>query len=158
MSRATFAIPFVLLSCLIPLGCATPTERNVAMVQGASPTSVEVNVPPKQLVETIKSVMAGAPLSLPVEKEERGLLVTGWQRFPGEWHIARRWQERTRYIVRVVPDWDDPAGKSRLEVTAQTEQRAAEGQNWTPAPELARQDRAERVLEQIRSSIRTNGR
>ena len=105
--------------------------------------------PPKQLVEDVRRVLTSPPLSLDVEGQHQGTLVTGWKRFRGDWHIGRHWQERTRYRVEVIPDWDEPTSRARLRVTAETEQRAAEGQRWDREPRVPRPKRAQDTLRQI---------
>ena len=109
----------------------------------------EFAVAPKALLQSAKDAVAAPPLSLGVEREEKGTFFTSYQRFPGEWHIGRRWQERTKYRVAVIPDFDEPASRARLQVTEQTEQRAAEGQDWKPAHELNRPERAKALLDAI---------
>ena len=105
--------------------------------------------PPKQLLQDVKRVVTSPPLSLGAELEDRGTLLSGWKRFRGDWHIGRYWQERTRYRIEVIPDWDDPTARARLRVTAETEQRAAEGQHWDREARVARPERAREVLRRI---------
>lgn len=136
------------------LGCAA---------QPASPptpvTSATLNVPPQQLVEQVRRIVTSPPLSLEITHQQDGTIVTGWQPFRGEWHIARYWYERTRYHITVTPDFNDPTHRSQLEVTDETEQRAEEhglnpsAQKWWPAPELHRPQRSEAVLRQIEERL-----
>jgi hypothetical protein len=101
------------------------------------------------LIETVKQVVTSPPLSLPIEQEHKGTIITGYQEFPGDWHIARRWQERTRYRISVIPDFDEPTRHSRLEVTEESQVRATEGQEWHDDPDVQRPDRAASLLQQI---------
>jgi hypothetical protein len=141
----------VLLACA---GCA-PSPAGEASASRMAPEAVaEVEKPPKELVEELKRVVAAPPLSLGVEETGKGTLVTGWKRHRGDWHIGRHWQERTRYRVEVSPDWDEPTRRSRLRVTAETEQRAAEGQRWDREPRMPRPQRARRVLDEILRQLR----
>ena len=144
------ALPLSLLLGLSLAGCGTETPAQVATNSRIDPlASAAVNVPPKQLVERVKQVVSAAPLSLGIESQERGSVTTGWKRYEGDFHIARRWQERSRFRVEVVPDWDEPTAKSKVYVTAETEQRAAEGQDWDHEPRVPRPERAKEVLDQI---------
>jgi hypothetical protein len=112
-------------------------------------------VPPKQLVTTIKEIVTAPPLSLGVTEEKDGSILTGYQEFPGNWHIGRRWQERTRYRVTVNPDWNEPTAAARIEVRELTEQRAASNQTWKPAFDLQRPDRAKELLAKLDEQIRS---
>ena len=148
------ALAMLLLCGFIFAGCAdTPAE--VAANSRIDPAaSAAVDVPPKQLIERIKQAVTSAPLSLGVESQERGMILTGWKRYEGTMHIARRWQERTRFRIQVVPDWDEPTAKSRVSVVAETEERAAEGQSWDHEPRVARPKRAQEMLDQILQQVR----
>ena len=144
-ARAVWCV--VTLACLAAAGCnsfskADPTPK-VAVIER------DFAVPPRQMLQIAKQAVTQAPASLPVESEEKGSFVTGWNRHRGEWHTARHWQERTRYRVTVIPDWDEPAARSRVQVVQETQQRRAEGQTWKPAPGLVRHERAQKILDQI---------
>jgi len=131
-------------------GCATQ------LPMGPSPLSTvqgEFDIAPKQMVEVVHQTVTAAPLSLTVESTEKGTILTGYQRFEGEWHILRRWQEQTRYKITVIPDWDQPMVRCRVQVTDETETRATEGQTWDRAPELDRQDRSRQLLDRIRQAV-----
>ena len=143
---ATFA---VLLACALCAGCANSPVAEAKASQAGSEATAEVAAAPKQLLADVRRVVESPPLSLGVESEDRGTLVTGWKRFQGDWHIARHWQDRTRYRIEVIPDWEDPTGRARLRVTAETQQRAAEGQTWDREPRVARPKRAQDTLRQI---------
>src|SRR5215211_1041412 len=94
-------------------GCASHWPTVDTKIAGAQ---AEIPLPPKQLLETAKRVVTSPPMSLKVEEEGKGSFLTSGQRFPGEWHVARRWQELTRYRVTVIPDFDNPSTHSRVEV------------------------------------------
>jgi hypothetical protein len=117
-------------------------------------------VPAQQLATEVYKVVAAPPISLPVEDQGNGSLLTGWQEpFQGDFHIARYWHERTRYHITVVPDFSDPAHRSRLQITDESEQRPeedglnAEAKKWHPAPDSHRLERSEAVLKQIETSL-----
>ena len=140
-------------SLALGAGCTPNAAREAAASHKGNDASADVAAPPKQLVQDVKRILTEPPLSLGVESEDRGTLVTGWKRYRGEFHIARHWQERTRYRVEVTPDWDEPTDRARLRVTAETEQRAAEGQRWDREPRVPRPQRAQEVLRQIMSQL-----
>jgi hypothetical protein len=117
------------------------------------PAESVVELPPMQVVEEVRRLVTGAAMNLGVTEEYNGVIVTGYERHPGNWHIGRRWQEQTRYRIAVIPDWREPTTRSRIEVQAQTEQRAAEGQRWDPAPQIHRPERAQAVLNRLVSDI-----
>lgn len=146
-----------LLLCGLSLitGCADAPKEIAANSRLDPLASAAVDMPPKQLVERIKQVVSAPPLSLGVESQERGAVQTGWKRYEGELHIARHWQERTRYRIEVVPDWDEPTAKSKIHVIAETEQRATEGQDWDREPRVPRPRRAQEMLEQIIQQVPT---
>ena len=134
------------LIVLSTVGCASKfPEAHSAM----DVSSAELALAPKDALAAVKRVVSEPPLSLGVQSEDKGTLVTGYQSFPGAWHIGRRWQERTRYRITIAPDWDEPTAKCRLTVLAETDQRAATGQRWDPAPHLNRTDRAKKLLDHI---------
>jgi hypothetical protein len=111
-------------------------------------------MPPKELVEAVKRAVAEPPLSLGIERQDRGTLTTGWKRYRGDWHIGRYWQDRTRFRIEVSPDFDEPLNRSRLSVIAETEQRAAEGQRWDREPRIPRPKRAQDALKAILDHVR----
>ena len=155
MNRIALATLLLCVSSL--LGCSNPPAEMAANSRLDPVASAPIDVPPKQLVEQIKQVVSTPPLSLGVEVQERGVIQTGWKRYEGDFHIARHWQERTRYRIQVVPDWDEPAGKSKVQVIAETEQRAAEGQKWDTEPRVPRPQRAQEVLDQIVQQVKGQG-
>ena len=133
------------------LGCQS--KRDVPFPAAAP--SQAINVPPKQLLADVKRIVTSQPISLPIESEDesQGKLVTGYQSFRGNWHILRYWQERTRYIIEVMPDFNDPTGRARLQVSQQTQQRAASNQTYDDAPELDRHERAAKLLSEIQTGL-----
>ena len=142
-----------LLAWTTGAGCTRTPAQEAAASRQSPLASAGVAAPPKQLVEDVKRAVAAPPLSLGVEEQDKGTVVTGWKRYRGDWHIGRHWQERTRYRIDVAPDWDEPAARSRLTVTAETEQRAAEGQRWDREARVQRPGRARKVLDTIVSRV-----
>lgn len=128
-----------------------------------SPAAVEqspaYDMPAKRMFDAVRQIVSAPPISLPVREEQPGTLLTGWQPFRGEFHIARYWYERTRYRISVVPDFNDPGRRSHVQVTDETEQRAEEGgfnpsaERWTPAPDLHRPARSAALIQQIENQL-----
>ena len=133
-------------------GCASSELSQPAEMTDAA-RSRTFDIPPKQMADRVGEALAAEPLAIPVAETTDGVIVTGYKEYPGEWHIARRWQERTRYRITVIPDWNDPTGKARIEVIPETQQRAADVQEFKPAPELDRTQRAAEVLRAIEQKL-----
>lgn len=149
--RLTRLTSMPLMLVLLGLGCAHYPSTG----QTLNPARAEFDVPPKQMVKRIEQVVSSPPFSLDVTDQGQGILVTTPQRFPGEWHVARRWQEQTRYRISVIPDFDQPTQKCAVEVRDFTEQRAAEGMKWESSDPLPRPQRLADLLEAIRRSVAT---
>jgi hypothetical protein len=135
-------------------GCSNQPKPSPRLGQVAA---AEYDVSPKQLLETVRQVVTSPPLSLPIEQEHKGMILTGYQDFPGQFRIARKWQEHTRYRISVIPDFDEPARHSRLEVAEETQQRATDGQAWQDDAELQRPERAAALLRQIEERVKVAG-
>jgi hypothetical protein len=140
----------VLFALLLP-GCASSFNKVDTKMEALS---ADFDIPAKDMMARLKQVLDSPPLSLGVMEQSQGSLLTGYQRFPGDWHIGRRWQEQTRYRITVSPDFNEPAAKSHIEVREMTEQRAAEGMKWENRDSLPRPQRARDVLRQIESQLR----
>jgi hypothetical protein len=152
-SRIVPGILALALSTLAMLSTACQGDHSAT---SGRPQTLDVNVPPKQVVEQVKQALSQPPLNMPAESEKEGTLVTGWERHRGDFHVARYWQERTRYTIQVVPDWNEPTTRSRLQISQETQQRATDGQEWQPAPELDRAGRAQDLVEKIRANLKTS--
>jgi hypothetical protein len=146
----------MVLAAAVVLGIGCSAQHPAAQTT----QSPSYDIAPKQLAADVRRIVSSPPLSLPVQDEEDGTIVTGWQPFRGDLHIVRYWYERTRYHITVLPDFNDPARRSRVQVVEETQQRPEEsGPNhtanqWTAAPDLHRPDRAAEVLHQIESKLR----
>jgi hypothetical protein len=107
----------------------------------------------------VKRIVQSPPISLAVQDEQDGMFVTGWQPFQGDLHIVRHWHERTRYHITIVPDFNQPEKRSRIQVVDETQQRPEESglnekaQQWSPAPDLHRSERASALLQQIETQL-----
>jgi hypothetical protein len=159
MNRPTRTLMFLLLAgCSAAIsGCTNQPAVDAANSRINPIATADVNVGPKPLLDQIKQAVSTAPLSLGVESQEKGVIVTGWKAYEGDFHIARHWQERTRFRIEVIPDWDEPTGKSRVNVIAETEQRAAEGQSWDAESRVPRPARAKEILDQILAQVHAKG-
>ncbi len=144
----------LLLAILLTLSCTSVPLHPGAVPEPASAT---VNMPPKQVVTEIKRIVSSPPTQLGVTEEREGVIISGYERHRGDFHIGRHWQEQTRYRITVSPDWNDPTSRARIEVSALTEERAAEGQKWEPNPVLYRPDRASAMLEKIMAQLKPAG-
>ena len=140
----------IVATAMVASGCASHWPEVDSKLE--APTQA-YHMPPKQIVATVKEVVAAPPLSIGVAEEKDGSILTGYQSFPGDWHIGRRWQERTRYRITVIPDFNEPTAVGRIEVREMTEQRAADGMKWAPAPELQRPERAREMLAKLDEQI-----
>jgi hypothetical protein len=118
-----------------------------------NPASAVVNMPARKTFDEVQKALSNPPINLGVTESNDGVMMTGYEQHKGDFHIGRHWQERTRYRVAIVPDFNDPTGRSRIEIWAQSEERAAEGQRWDPNPSLHRPERAEALLKRILSQI-----
>jgi hypothetical protein len=143
-------VPRVALIVLTLTGCASTYPTADTRMQGAE---AEFDVSPKELVARIKQALSEPPLDFGVAEENKGSLLTGYQQFPGEFRVARRWQERTRYRIRVIPDFDQPTQRAQVVITENTEQRAAEGMKWESSDVLPRPQRAIDLLAQLRPRL-----
>ena len=75
----------------------------------ARPASPVYAILAPQLAKEVKQIVSAPPISLPVEDQGDGSLLTGWQEpFRGDFHVIRYWHERTRYHISIVPDFADP--------------------------------------------------
>jgi hypothetical protein len=153
MGRSSVAQLICAGLCLLTTltGCASKFPEANRTLEAPAQT---YRVAPKQLVTMIREIVTAPPLSLGVEEEKDGSILTGYQPFPGDWHIGRRWQERTKYRITVIPDWNEPTAAARIDVRELTEQRAAEGMKWAPAFDLQRPERAKAMLAKLDEEIR----
>ncbi|HEY8751841.1 MAG TPA: hypothetical protein VIM11_27920 [Tepidisphaeraceae bacterium] len=136
-------------------GCSSSRPTSASLVQ-----SPVYSLPAKQLAVEVRKIVSAPQISLSVEDQGNGSMLTGWQEpFQGDFHIVRYWHERTRYHISVVPDFADPANRSRLQIIDESEQRPEENgvnvdaHTWHPAPGSHRPERSEALLHQIESAI-----
>jgi hypothetical protein len=143
---ALVAILTLLVGCMSEPLHPTDTRMNAI--------SAEFNVAPKELAEQVKKAIAAPPLNLGIASQDKGTLTTTYREYPGQFVIARRWKEQTRFRIEISPDWDNPTGRAKLTVTEQTQQRRTDNQPWEDAPDLQRPERSKEVLDQIVKNVK----
>ena len=143
-------VPALAIVALLLSGCSTKYPKADTRMEGAQ---AEFDVPPKELVARIKQALSEPPTDIGVTEENKGSILTGYQSFPGQFRVARRWQERTRYRIRVIPDFDQPTQRAQVVVTENTEQRAAEGMKWESMDVLPRPERAAELLRNLQPKL-----
>lgn len=141
-----------LLAALTLCSCASePPQQEMA-------ASRAYNIPPSQLMEALPAALAAEPMKLGVAKEQNGTLQTTWKEdYRGTFHIARYWQERTRFEVSVIPDWQAPQAASRLDIREETEERSNHRSEWRHNADVARPERAADLLKQVDASLAARG-
>ncbi|HET6247977.1 MAG TPA: hypothetical protein VFE47_09800 [Tepidisphaeraceae bacterium] len=130
-------------------GCGWQKPAPVAQEKYDSSRSVVVHMAPKELVKKIQAELSKPPLGLSIESVQDGVIFTGWKEYEGAVHIARRWRERTRFKINVLPDFNDPLGTSHVDVFDETEEKPSDPQPWYPNPELRRPERSDEVVKVI---------
>ena len=150
----------MVLVMLVAFGCRT--EPSAPADSSSFPTRHTYNVPPKTLLEKVKGVITSAPINLPIETEQEGRMVTGWQSQTGArvsvGVAGRTWQERTRYTITIAPAWDDPNNKSTIEVAEETQQRPHEKYEWGSLEPVRRPERAAEMAQRIDSELARSGK
>lgn len=132
-------------------GCQWQQPRPVPIDQTEVSQSVIIHAPPKELIARLVRQLPQPPLALPVENVQDGNIYTGFREYEGAVHIIRRWRERTRFKIVVLPDFNDPLGTSHVEVLDQTEEKPSDEQPWYANPHLRRPERAAEVMRVIQS-------
>lgn len=154
ISRAILNSMFALLCFDLALGCMTHDRAPASVEQ-----SPAYDMPPAKMFDAVRKIVSSPPIWLAVQEQRPGTLITGWQPFRGEFHIARYWYERTRYHISIVPDFNDPAHRSHIQITDETQERAEESgfnpsaERWTAAPDLHRPQRSAALLQQIENQL-----
>ena len=143
---------FALLA--LAAGCASTYPTADTRMEGAE---ASFDVPPKELLSRLKQALSEPPIDIGVAEENKGSILTGYQRFPGEFRVARRWQERTRYRIRIIPDFEEPTKRSQIVITENTEQRPAAGMKWESVDVLPRPERAAQLLRQLQPKLVRDG-
>jgi len=142
------------LSSILLTGCAAQPTRTTLVQSPVYAT------PAADLVKRVAAVLNAPPISLPTQDLGNGVLLTDWQEpFRGDFHIIRYWHERTRYRITVAPDFTDPAQRSRLLISDESQQRPdesgpnVEAKTWHDAPNIRRPERSTALLMQIENQL-----
>ena len=133
-------------------GCGWQQPKPVNEAQYDPSQADLVKVAPRQLMQIIRQKLPAPPLSIPIASMGDGALLTGWKEYPGRVHIVRRWQERTRFKITILPDFNNPTGASHVRVVDETQEKPSAQQPWYPAPDDRRPERAAQVLNFIRQA------
>jgi hypothetical protein len=144
MTKALISL-FATLSVALAAGCRTEPKTTA---DANFPTRQTYNIPPKALLEKVKSL-----IGLPIASVRDGRLVTDWEPRTGATFgvagVGREWQERTRYTITIAPAWDDPNNKSTIEVTEETQQRPQDNYEWGSQDPIKRPERAAEMAHKI---------
>lgn len=147
-------ITLVLSALLCGAGCGTYEGRpDVPGSPLERVPAARLNLSPAQAVKAIEQAIVQPPLSLTIDSDKDGVIVTGWKEYEGALHIVRRWPERTRFYIVVNPDFNDPGHLSRAVVYDQTQEKAEERQGWVDNSRLYRRERADEVLHAIEQAV-----
>jgi hypothetical protein len=150
--------PLILLCATLAMGCRTEPKVTAS---NFSPRNT-YSVAPKTLLDRVRSVVTSSPINLPIESDQDGRLVTGWQMHEGAKFgvagLGRTYQERTQYTITVAPAWDDPANKGSVEVTEQTEQRPHANHDWGDFDPVKRPERAAELAKKIDEALQAETR
>jgi hypothetical protein len=129
--------------------CSCTTERPM------SPTTAvrTYNASASEVMAALPAALAAEPMKLQVAPTQNGAMQTTWKEgYRGNFHIVRYWQERTRFEMSVVPDWQNPQTVSRVEVREETQERSNPRAEWSPGT-VARPERSDELLKQIDAKI-----
>jgi hypothetical protein len=160
MPSRRLALALALATALLAslAGCSSDNNRSFNDPLPMGIANADVAIAPKQLVQIASDVVKSEPYSLPIESNQKGQIATGWREYPGEWHIARRWVERSRFRITVLPDFDEPTARSHLQVIADTQESIpTEPRQWHDNPSLQRADRARDLINAIRQRAQSGG-
>ncbi|HWE02296.1 MAG TPA: hypothetical protein VG326_07765 [Tepidisphaeraceae bacterium] len=135
-------------------GCGWQQPKAARQEKFDPSQSATIHMPPKEVVKLIQRNLPEPPLSLTVDSVQDGTIFTVWKEYEGAIHIARRWRERTRFKITVLPDFNDPLTLSRVSVFDETEERPSDPQPWYPNPDLRRPERSAQVLKMIQDVTR----
>ena len=137
---------------------APATAPAAAAVSPAAPAAFPASatkvyrIAPAKLSEVIQQTITSAPLNMKIVSAEGGVIQTDWKAYEGELHVFRRWQERTRYRITVVPDVNDPVNASRFDVAEETQRRSNDLASWQPADRHP--ERIDAVVQAIDAKLR----
>lgn len=134
-----------------PAPVAATTAQPVAVAPTPTANTVRVyQIAPVDLFQKIQQALKADGYSIAMASN--GVIETDWKSFEGEFHVARRWQEQTKFRIIVYPDITNPTGASRFDVTEQTQRRSNERASWQSAD--ARPERVKMLQSQLESQVK----
>lgn len=140
--------PALVVALLCLAGCSDEQPASAPPVQHV------YNIAPKDMVGVVKQAIAAEPLKLTVVEDQGAVVTTDWRDgYQGNFHIARYWQERTRFRIAVIPDFQNPQSQCRIEVTEVTEERSNPRGDWRHNSDTTRPERCAQVVAQIDSHV-----
>jgi hypothetical protein len=153
MSNRLMSVPVIVMVSIM-LGCrsepAAPPDATFA-------TRNTYNMPAKVMVEKVKQAVTSPPISLQIETEASGRLMTSWEPHEGARvtvvGLGRTWEERTRYTITISPAWDDPSNKSTIEVAEESQQRPHDKWDWGSQDPVKRPERAAVLAKRIDAAL-----
>jgi hypothetical protein len=133
-------------------GCAgSRAPESAGMISGGGRVFA---VPAKQLFAVAEQVVTEPPISLTYTQQSPGDILTSYREgYRGEFHIVRYWQERTRFRIVVSPDFEDPTGHSRLQISEHTQARSNDRAAWSDDRVVARPERVEELIQLVAARV-----
>jgi hypothetical protein len=124
------------------------------LTQGQATSSKVYPVSARQMVQVVQEAVTAAPLNLKVEAVNDGVIVTSYKDgYRGNLHIARYWQERTRFRIAVIPAVNDPVNACRVEVADESQERSNDRAGWQDRADIRRPERAQEVIQAIEAKL-----
>ena len=109
------------------------------------------------MVQIIQAAVTAAPLNLKVESTNDGVVQTSYKEgLEGNYHVFRRWQERTKFRIVVIPDVSDPVNACRIEVADESQERSNDLAGWQDRPDTRRPERAQEVIKAVEAKLPTH--
>jgi hypothetical protein len=138
-----------------PVAAAPVAPYSGQPVTSANATSSRIyRIAAKNMVGVVEQAVVKAPLNLKVESSANGVIMTSYKEgYEGDFHIARRWQERTRFRIVVIPDVMDPVNACRIEVADESQERSNERAGWQTKESTRRPERSQEVIQAIEANV-----
>ncbi|HEY1684156.1 MAG TPA: hypothetical protein VGG19_05295 [Tepidisphaeraceae bacterium] len=144
----------VLVGAMAIGGCVSESAPDTKGYNNYTVTEMpayEFNLSPSELIEKIKQSLS--TMGITIAQDQGSVLITNYKNYPGSFHIVRRWQERTRYRITVFPDAADPARRSHLEISCDSQTRASSQEPWHTWAEYQRPQRAAMLAKSLHDQI-----
>lgn len=124
-------------------------------VTSANATSSRIyRIAARNMIGVVEQAVTKAPLNLKVESSANGVIMTSYKEgYAGDFHIARRWDERTRFRIVVIPDVMDPVNACRIEVADESQERSNERAGWQTKESTHRPERSQEVIQAIEANL-----